>query len=790
MEFERELEESGYIHRPLPVHSEDSLEWRIKQKEIGKRNVLWEGGLGLTYRLTEQGTSREIEESKERLLEIKAPLQCQCWPKNMPQDGDCAYYGRIRLAFYPEQGDWSSFNRLRFRIKPECEGVRVVTLSLYLINDGVHKIPDQYKREGFHLCVCDNHLWNDCIWEFPSLPRDCVTEFGLQYRLSGRDTSSGEDAVFLIESCSLEQTKKEELEEGWMLPENQLAYNTAGYGSKEEKYAVLNTKEEEFQIEDDRGRILMNQKLGKVNWQGREYKIAEFTKLKEGSYRLRCGNILGDWFPVNERVWEELIYKGLNFLFCERCGYPVPGKHGLCHMDAYGEHQGLKIPYCGGWHDAGDMSQQTAQTAETVESLLELAGTILELKGNCGLYQRVVEEALWGLEFVLRTRFGDGYRAASLGLIRYTDGKLGNEDDAANVRVHNHAMENFICAGVEALAGEMLADYDRELSRRCIQAAKEDFAFAVERFESFGLELPIRWEHTYDSSKTLMYGEICLSASRIYSLTGESFYKDKAAQYGCLLTECQQTEPGEAAAAGFFYRDEHKCRILHYCHQSREHVPAAAWRKLCQTQPDHRDRKRWERGLDLYGQYLKRMHGASSPYGMLPAGIYSLAEAGDQETFWLQHIQADYEKEKENYKEQVKQGIPLSGDYYIRQFPVWFSFRGNTAHMLSMAKAAAITGDWKKDRELTAIAAAQKDWLFGKNPFCRSLMYGAGRGYEALYSVFPGICVGQLPVGIQTKENKDVPYWPMANNSTYKEVWVTSLSRFFGVMAEILKNQN
>ena len=103
-------------------------------------------------------------------------------------------------------------------------------------------------------------------------------------------------------------------------------------------------------------------------------------------------------------------------------------------MDVYAEHNGVKLPYCGGWHDAGDMSQQTVQTAETVESLLELAA---ERRGNTLLYQRLMEEALWGLEFIFRTRFGDGYRASSIGLIRWTDGKIGNDDDAANVRVHN-----------------------------------------------------------------------------------------------------------------------------------------------------------------------------------------------------------------------------------------------------------------------------------------------------------------------------------------------------------------
>lgn len=85
-------------------------------------------------------------------------------------------------------------------------------------------------------------------------------------------------------------------------------------------------------------------------------------------------------------------------------------------------------------------------------------------------------------------------------------------------------------------------------------------------------------------------------------------------------------------------------------------------------------------------------------------------------------------------------------------------------------------------------AASQTDWLFGKNPFGRSLMYGVGTGYQQLFSTFPGICVGQLPVGIETDGNSDVPYWPGGNQSTYKEVWVTSVAKLFAIIAEIYKN--
>ena len=52
-------------------------------------------------------------------------------------------------------------------------------------------------------------------------------------------------------------------------------------------------------------------------------------------------------------------------------GIPVPGKHAACHTDLFSRHDGKSIAYSGGWHDAGDLSQQTLQTGDVTFSLLE-----------------------------------------------------------------------------------------------------------------------------------------------------------------------------------------------------------------------------------------------------------------------------------------------------------------------------------------------------------------------------------------------------------------------------------
>jgi hypothetical protein len=45
--------------------------------------------------------------------------------------------------------------------------------------------------------------------------------------------------------------------------------------------------------------------------------------------------------------------------------------------------------------------------------------------------------------------------------------------------------------------------------------------------------------------------------------------------------------------------------------------------------------------------------------------------------------------------------------------------------------------------------------------------------------------VGALPVGIQTREDNDIPYWPVQSTWTYKEVWVHPVARWVWLMRDL-----
>ncbi|MDL2266228.1 glycoside hydrolase family 9 protein, partial [Parabacteroides sp. OttesenSCG-928-G21] len=478
----------------------------------------------------------------------------------------------------------------------------------------------------------------------------------------------------------------------------------------------------------------------------------------------------------------------LNFMFVERCGYPVPEKHGACHTDLNGEHNGMRFTVNGGWHDAADMSQQTLQTGELAFSMFEAANRAKE-KGNTDLYLRLMEEAQWGLDYILKTRFGDGYRVQTWGTNLWTDGFLDTKDDSGRrqVRVHNRAFENFLFAGIEAYAA-MTIEKDLMLKDHLKKVAIEDYAFAKERFDELGFDELSGGgggDHAAMASNSQYMANISFTASLLYKLTGDSYYANEAAKAIEYTLACQRTEPlkDKDKISGFFYRDLDKRSIVHYTHQSRDHIFMQAITTLCETQPNHPDYSKWENAVRLYSTYLKKIMRFVDPYGMMPSGVYHIDEVKDSVNFY--RVQVGIRRGADaDYKEQLENGFKLDNEHYLRVFPVWFSFKGNAAVHLATGKAAALCGKFLQDKELMDIAEQQLFWIVGKNPFGQSLIWGEGSNYAQQYTALPGETVGEIPVGMQSRFNEDTPYWPQFNTATYKEVWGSSACKWFALISE------
>ena len=440
------------------------------------------------------------------------------------------------------------------------------------------------------------------------------------------------------------------------------------------KTALINTNltidaGKRFQLLTPTGEIAYEGDIRKEKTTLGEFGLIDFTSFNNpGEYQLKVGTSLTPTFRIGERLWEDSQWKVLNFIFCQRCGHPVPGKHSTCHVDLMSRHDGRSISYSGGWHDAGDLSQQTLQTGDVTFALLEAYNKQRNI--NPALAARLREEAEWGVEFILKNRYGDGYRASSMGLLIWQDGVFNTLDDISSVRVQNMAFDNFLYAGYEAYAS-MTLDNDPMLQEYLLRVAEEDFAFAMEKFKKDGFDQFVQpYEHSYNTSKSQYMATISWSASQLYKLTGKPSYADIAAEYIRYTLDCQRTEPlkDKDGTRGFFYRDKSRKSIVHYIHQSREQVYMQAMVMLCETQKEHPDYPKWVNSIQLYGEYLKGMMKYTHPYGMIPSGVYHAEEYKDTTNFYALHLFPPANA-KELYTEQIKRGVQLDKEHYMKRFP-------------------------------------------------------------------------------------------------------------------------
>lgn len=789
-QLKEDIIKTGYVHHPLPLDYSKSYESFGLTKKVLQSDMLcdMENLDGWSHKgIGNMTITDDRFISGTHSIHLAAPTT---YPQFL---GWGLGFGTSLASFDVGGVNWEKYNRIKVYVYPECEGARSIYLNLYIENDGMVKVPDKYGREGYHEMNLINGQWNECFVEMTELPRDKVTKLSFAIEVFGKERTMGDSLKFDIDAVALEAVENPEVVSGWQPAPNRIIFSTTGYRPDSRKTAIttVHNNNGRFQLVDyQTSGVVYEGDIQKAKTKTGDFETLDFSDFKHtGLYFIRIGNTESRPFYIDPNVWEDSAWRVLNFVFCERCGYPVPGKHGVCHTDLNGTHNGQLFALNGGWHDAADMSQQVLQSGELALALIEMAQTAKE-KNNTDLYLRLMEEAEWGIDFILKTRFGDGYRAQTWGTNLWTDGFINTKDDSTKrrrVRVHNRAFENFLFSGIEAAAAMAIND-DLMLKQHLQKVAIEDYAFAKKRFDELGFDELSGGgggDHAAMASNSQYMANISYSASLLYRLTGDKYYANEAANSIQYTLDCQRVSPinDKDKLCGFFYRDLNKKSIVHYTHQSRDHIYMQALTTLCETQPDHPDYQKWKQSIELYANYLKTIMQYVAPYGMLPSGVYHIDEVKDSLNFYKVQVGISKGAAKD-YKEQLENGVKLDEQHYLRAFPVWFSFKGNAAVHLSTGKAAALCGRFLNDPDLFDIAEQQLFWIVGKNPFGQSLIWGEGSNYPQLYTALPGETVGAIPVGMQSKFNEDTPYWPQFNTATYKEVWNSSATKWLSLIAE------
>jgi hypothetical protein len=773
--FLKQIQSSGYLHRPLPLDKANSMEALSMANRVIKKIVL---SLSSNSCICQhQGLGQLFQDGNS--LRLLVPVETGVRAKGLPNDSDYATFGSAGIEINLNGTDYSDFNRIEMDVQPVCCGSGVMNLNLSLDNGRNTEV-------GAHLINLCNNRWNHIVYDISGVRHDALKFMDIYTDIKGRNLFVGDSLVYYIQNISFCKTDISAKEKGWEPVADQIIYSMPGYLPSSVKTAILSTDTnvDTFELIDTKtGRCAYNGQLQKKDTSIGSYLLADFSAVrKSGSYYLRMGVLRTREFIIGRDIFVPSLWRVLNFIFCQRCGVEVSGIHGACHHDLMSVHEGKKTSYSGGWHDAGDLSQQTLQSGDVAFALAEEYKNLKKRQPD--LARRMEEESKYGFRFVLQNRLGNGWHASSMGLLHWTDGIVGTKDDITSVRTQDNSFDNFLYAGYEAFAAMAFND-DKLLRDSLRRASLEDFDFAKHKFDVKGFDLfQYEMEHNYNTSQSLYMAVMSWSASQLYKMTGDKNYAYLATEYIKYVLDCQETSGTRPELNGFFYRDRKKQALVHFVHQSREQFFALALSELYNTQVNHPDRNKWREAIRIYGNYLKSLMRYTFPYDMLPSGTWAECEYRDSDGFNRLNLFAPT-RSHELYDMQLRQGFRVDNTHYVRRFPIWFSvFNGNEAIILSAGKAAAVCGRLLNDNELKQIGLGQMYWTVGKNPFCQSLIYGEGFNYPSMDSFSSGEITGEIPVGIRTDGTADSPYWPQTNNACYKEVWMTSAGKWISLLAE------
>jgi len=687
----------------------------------------------------------------------------------------------LQRAFADE--DWTGYNRLSLWVRPDFSGVPVVPLQLVMHNDGAEKVPDRYGREGTHIITLARNGWQQIVWEIEPLARDRVTRLEIGYFVNRMFAAPDDHVAFEIGRIELQRVDPD-AHTGWSVASGRMAYSHSGYQAGASKTAIASglsaSSFDVIRVDGIAfGETVLRQPVATVRAAQGTFQQLDFSQITTpGRYVLRAGALTTKPFRIGDDAWTSSIWKTLNFYYGNRCGFDVPGVHGVDHQDWFATLGGQRITMSGGWHDAGDLSQGLINTGEGTYAMFALADELMKHGGDPALIERLIEEATWGLDWVLRVRFAGGFRVG-FGSHNYWSNNIIGDADDRTVEAKNNPNANYIAAAAAAIGYRVLRERDPQRAQRSLRIARDDWEHAIA-----GIEGPSTWHTPAFAASRMELASIGITASlELLRATNDARYRDKAVELARVVTASQQVSRVGSALplSGFFYTGPDRDTLFHQFHRAADQAPIVALSQLVDALPDHPEWMRWYATIARYAEYQKESASITAPYHVLPAYVYRVADSVQ-----VPDSGGRYMEKQDQYAAQVRAGTPMGGDWYLRTFPVWFQRRGNYGVLLSQAKALSTAARLRGDSAGIDLAQQQAQWVVGRNPFAQSTMYGEGHDWAQQYSVSSSDFVGSLPVGMQSRGVTDLPYWPSQNMYVYKEVWVHSSNRWLWLMADLL----
>lgn len=731
---------------------EGKVHWELQESNVAKLAFTDERSIDGKHSLRFQTSLRDT-------THLQLPENRTAWGTFGGQQGGGSHFG----ITFDEPQDWSKFNRVSIWVYIHPSANPIYHFFLEIINEDTD-YNTITPRKDHVVQDLDAGRWHQIFWEIPHLDRDKVKHFNIFHTSIGYNPEGEDMITYDFDRLQLQKVEADNYE-GWSVPAGKFAFSHVGYRPQDPKVALFgHTDQKEFQLVDLDDKIVYTGTLAINETKNGIFHELDFTGFREeGIYRLQCGTFTSNPFPINKDVWLEPLFSVINFYYCQRCGYDVPGIHGVCHMDWQGFHGDEKKVINGGWHDAGDLSQGYYRTAMGTYGLMRNLERIRQDPTLTHLAEKLQDEAAWGLQWLLKTRFAGGNHISWARMRIYTDNVTGTMDDVL-IPARNIPWENFLGAAVECYASQLLTKAYPELAEEARKIAVEDWQAAVASREI--------WDQaTYQEAS---WGAI--SSILLFKRTGDVKYKEYALKLGKLLLQCQeQVFQDGIPLTGYFFTNTDRTQLIHNNHGAFDEAPMLALKELCMAFPDHENWIDWYSSAVIYSEYfIKRGSLVSAPYYLVPNSVFRKSD--------LLADPNDYHRKYSLI--QYNDGTALSDEYALRIFPIWDGelFHGGTSTHLSTSWALAEASLLRNDQEGMNLVGKQLEWTLGRNPFGQSLMYGVGYNFAPQFAYCTRNVVGSLAVGMDCMHN-DEPYWHASNYATSKEMWIAPVNRFVGTVA-------
>lgn len=523
-----QLEKSGYLHCGMEENIEDGAQARWEQKPVLAKKCIPLTERAEELRLVGPGF---LSVKKNGGREQGACICVEHTTQRPVQNANGRAYTITELYIPFDHEDWTAYNRLSLWAYADAEGGANNHVSLSIHSEGkmINPVPGRF--EGWTAPSLPTRRWVHILWEFPDIGRDEVTAISMSMHASGTPYPGKQHIYYLIDNLQLEAVEAE-YDKGFEVREGRIAYCHSGYRAELPKRALVKGCAGSFTLHDETGRQVFQGESAPARDGMHVLDFSSFSE--EGFYTLHAGRMRTKPFPVGKEAYVSAAWKTLNYFFVARCGCSVPGVHAQCHLDVMSVHpDGTKRCVAGGWHDAGDLTQDGRNTMECVIAMLDLAQAAK--KSEPALSARAMEEARWGMEWVMRTRWGDGYRHCGRIISVWTDNVIGTTDDIetmAEIRPY----DNLLSGEMFSRAAIALRETDPPYAALCARYAREDFRFGIEWMhrapkQSFSFATPVQ-----------LSAQAALAAAMLYEQSGNQDDLQDAAKHARYVMRCQQQD--------------------------------------------------------------------------------------------------------------------------------------------------------------------------------------------------------------------------------------------------------